>query len=403
MWALGVILYQGLTGELPFQGESWLELAGAIARAAPTAPRKLAPATSPDLEAICLRALAPEPAERFLDGAELAAELRAFLAGQGTRSRTGALLWRRVRTSRARLLAAPILALVTLGAVATGYRRTESSASSRAPTSPSQPGPSQPGPSQPALPPPSSSPTPGGSARGPDELPDLRMPALEDEPLSKTSMRTFVESAIKGETYAMLTLAACYDSGAAGITDGERALAWYLRAAEQGNTAAKLAAAFRMIEHPVGRAKRTRAPAKALELLQQAYEEGAADAGLLLGQVYRYGALGCERDRERAHQLFRAQIEKGDAVAAVRLAEDLAEDDPAAARRVLEEGRDRGFPDCSYGLARMAWWGEGGPQDRELALTLLRELTQGDHDYYRRQAERALARHAAGRPPLKRR
>ena len=79
------------------------------------------------------------------------------------------------------------------------------------------------------------------------------------------------------------------------------------------------------------------------------------------------------------------------------------EDDPAAARRVLEEGRDRGFPDCSYGLARMAWWGEGGPQDRELALTLLRELTQGDHDYYRRQAERALARHAAGRPPLKRR
>lgn len=425
VWALGVILYQGLTGELPFEGDTWVELAASIARAEPTAPSALGP-VSPQLEAICLRALSRLPQDRFPNGAALGAVLRAYLAGEDTSSRAGALTWRRVRRSRAWLLAAPGLAIAALCAAAIGYPREPQLGRGEPPlaTSPAPtPSVSPSARATPEVTPPSSDPeapadldpvdpTPADPAPAdpdpadPDpadlKLPDLALPSLEEEPLAQTSMRTFVESAIGGDVYAMLALAACYDSGAAGLVDPERALAWYLRAAERGHGEAMLAAAKRLIGKPAGLAERTRAPAKAFELLEGALEAGVRSAARQLGQVYRYGALGRARDRERAHRLFRQRIREGDGEAAVLLAEDLAFDDPQAAREVLERGR-ASFPGCRFELARMAWWGEGGSRDRELALALLRELSEGSHDYYRRLARGALARQAQGRSPFRRR
>ena len=81
VWGLGVLLYQALTDELPFQGGTLAELGAQVALAEPRAPRELDPAISPALEAVCLRALARAPERRPADGAAFAAELEQACAG----------------------------------------------------------------------------------------------------------------------------------------------------------------------------------------------------------------------------------------------------------------------------------------------------------------------------------
>ncbi|MEZ6188571.1 MAG: protein kinase [Planctomycetota bacterium] len=81
VWALGVLLYRALTGRLPFDGQSLVELMARVAESDPPAPRALAPECSPALEAVCLRALRRDPGERYPDAAAFGAGLRAALAG----------------------------------------------------------------------------------------------------------------------------------------------------------------------------------------------------------------------------------------------------------------------------------------------------------------------------------
>ncbi|HEX7842041.1 MAG TPA: serine/threonine-protein kinase [Kofleriaceae bacterium] len=76
VFALGVILYELVTGKRPFGGRSAVVLFIAIARDEPVAPSALNPRVAPALEAIVLRCLRKSPDERFASCREVAEALR---------------------------------------------------------------------------------------------------------------------------------------------------------------------------------------------------------------------------------------------------------------------------------------------------------------------------------------
>jgi hypothetical protein len=117
-YSLGVILYELLTGRLPFEGPPHALIARVV-EDEPPAPRALQPAIPRDLEAICLKALAKRPEERYTTAADLAADLRAFQRGEPIAARPRTLLRRLEcglrRRHRDMLLSGWPLLLILLG------------------------------------------------------------------------------------------------------------------------------------------------------------------------------------------------------------------------------------------------------------------------------------------------
>src|SRR5262249_11537721 len=113
IYALGVVLYQLLTGQLPFQHDSTLELLRAVSSDEPTQPRRLEPSLPRDLEAITLHCLRKGPGHRYESALALAEAVERFREGKQGRGGPVGALARLVRACRRRPLVATLLALLT--------------------------------------------------------------------------------------------------------------------------------------------------------------------------------------------------------------------------------------------------------------------------------------------------
>jgi predicted Ser/Thr protein kinase len=81
VWALGVILYEMLTGKRPFDAEGPVETMMRVVNTEPPPPRTLRPDLPPDLENVVLKCLNKDPHHRYGSAEALAEELDRFLSG----------------------------------------------------------------------------------------------------------------------------------------------------------------------------------------------------------------------------------------------------------------------------------------------------------------------------------
>jgi tRNA A-37 threonylcarbamoyl transferase component Bud32 len=116
LWALGVILYEMLTGERPFQGDQ-VRIAYAVMQLEPTPPRRLEPNTPADLETICLKCLVKEPDGRYANCQELAEDLQRWRQDEPIHARRVGKLEQAWKWARRQPLLASLAAAVTLLAI----------------------------------------------------------------------------------------------------------------------------------------------------------------------------------------------------------------------------------------------------------------------------------------------
>ncbi|MBS0456703.1 MAG: serine/threonine protein kinase [Proteobacteria bacterium] len=126
IYGLGAILYETLTGQPPFRGTDPQATLERVVTQSPTAPRSLRKDIPTDLEAICLKCLEKDPAQRYASAQELADDLTRFVEGRAVSVRPlGAMQrlgrWARREPRLAGAIAAAMLALL-VGAGATTWQ-----------------------------------------------------------------------------------------------------------------------------------------------------------------------------------------------------------------------------------------------------------------------------------------
>ncbi|MGH2919532.1 MAG: protein kinase domain-containing protein, partial [Solirubrobacteraceae bacterium] len=81
LYAVGIVLYEMLTGGVPFEADSAVTIAVKQVNEAPVPPSAINPEVTPELEAVVLCALQKDPAARFADADEFIAAHEAARAG----------------------------------------------------------------------------------------------------------------------------------------------------------------------------------------------------------------------------------------------------------------------------------------------------------------------------------
>ena len=118
VYALGNLLYECLTGQVPFVSASVVETMEKIRWDEPRSPRRLQPSIPRDLETICLKCLHKQPDRRYDSALALSEDLRRFLKGEPILARPTpawerVALWSRRRPMLATLIGIGFILVVT--------------------------------------------------------------------------------------------------------------------------------------------------------------------------------------------------------------------------------------------------------------------------------------------------
>ncbi|EMI22419.1 Serine/threonine protein kinase domain protein [Rhodopirellula maiorica SM1] len=114
IFSLGVLTYQMLTGSLPHRGRNAEEVFESICFEKPIAPHLISRGIPRDLEAICLKCLAKDPAQRYATASELTADLNRWQQGLMVHARPRSLAERTIHAARRSPLETGLLVTVFL-------------------------------------------------------------------------------------------------------------------------------------------------------------------------------------------------------------------------------------------------------------------------------------------------
>jgi serine/threonine protein kinase/WD40 repeat protein len=118
IYSLGATLYELVTRQPPFNGKTPVDVLLQVIEREPMAPRRLEPAVPRDLDTIIVKAMAKRAEDRYQMAAEMAEDLRRFLAKEPIKARRIGPVGRLARWSRRNPVVASLLITVALTLVA---------------------------------------------------------------------------------------------------------------------------------------------------------------------------------------------------------------------------------------------------------------------------------------------
>ena len=99
LYSVGVILYEMLAGQLPFEAENAIGVVLRHITESPASPSQVAPGVDPRLEAVCLRAMRKPREERYQSAREMRSDLRAAMEGRAMQHSSPELQSARIMTA----------------------------------------------------------------------------------------------------------------------------------------------------------------------------------------------------------------------------------------------------------------------------------------------------------------
>ncbi|HEX3150729.1 MAG TPA: serine/threonine-protein kinase [Gemmataceae bacterium] len=118
LFALGLTLYELLTFRPAFDGKNRAELIAAVQRANPPRPRALNPEVPKELETIVLKAIEPDPAQRYRTGQELADDLLRFIEDRPILAKRAGPIERLTKWAKRNPMAVALILVLVGGVIA---------------------------------------------------------------------------------------------------------------------------------------------------------------------------------------------------------------------------------------------------------------------------------------------